>query len=127
MNKLKKMTNIIDVHVVSFSKGSIVAEFKLTLNENGEAKEAFEMLKEGINDGKIGTLRVDPSSLVLIPSATEEPIKELTHEIIIGGSLGGLFVVVLCTIFFVCFCKNKNAAHTRIQSELQTTCRQRKC
>jgi len=126
MNKLRKMTNIIDVHVVSFSKGSIVTEFKLTFNENGEPKEAFEMLKEGMNDGTIGTLRVDPSSLVLIPSATKEPIKELTREIIIGVSLSGLFAVVLCTIFFVRFCKNKIEAHTRIQSELQTTCHQRK-
>lgn len=59
------------INLLTFSKGSIVAEFKLTFNENGEPREAFEMLKEGMNDGTIGTLRVDPSSLVLIPSATK--------------------------------------------------------
>lgn len=59
------------INLLNFSKGSIVAEFKLTFNENGEPKEALEMLIEGINDGNIGTLRVDPSSLLLIPSATE--------------------------------------------------------
>ena len=59
------------INLFTFSKGSIVAEFKLTFNENGEPKEALEMFKEEINDGNLGTLRVDPSSLELIPSATE--------------------------------------------------------
>ena len=43
----------------------------MTFNENGKPKEAFEMLKEEINDGNLGTLRVDPSSLALMHSATE--------------------------------------------------------
>ena len=46
-----------------FSKGSIVTEFKLIFNAKDEPK-AFEMLKEEIKDGNLGTLRVDPSSLV---------------------------------------------------------------
>ena len=59
------------INLFTFSKGSIVAQFKLTFNGTGEPKEAFEMFKEEINDGNLGTLRVDPSSLELLPSATE--------------------------------------------------------
>ncbi|XP_074620014.1 uncharacterized protein LOC141878864 isoform X2 [Acropora palmata] len=129
MNKLRKTTNIIDVNVVSFSKGSIVAEFKLIFHMNDEPKDAYGMLKGVINDGNLGALRVDPSSLKEIPPPTKEPTtetnrqrtaqtqkrpdKELTYAIIIGVSLGGLFVAVLCIIFFVRFCKNRNAAHRR--------------
>ena len=58
-----------------FSKGSIVAEFKLIYHTNDEPKEAFEMLKQEINDGNLGTLRVDPSSLVRIPSTTTGDFK----------------------------------------------------
>ena len=56
---------------MTFSKGTIVAEFKLTFNENGEPEKAFEMLQQEINDGNLGTLRVDPSSLELIPAPSE--------------------------------------------------------
>ena len=58
-----------------FSKGSIVAEFKLIHHMNDEPKEAFEMLKEKINNGYLGTLRVDRSSLVRIPSTTTGDFK----------------------------------------------------
>ena len=50
----------------------------------------------------------------LSPEPTmKSPGKELTYAINIGVSSGGLFVVVLCIIFFVRFCKSKNAAHRR--------------
>ena len=51
------------LHLIVFSKGSIVAEFKLIFHVNDEPKDAYGMLKEKINDGNLGTLRVDPSSL----------------------------------------------------------------
>lgn len=44
---------------------------------------------------------------------TVPPDKELRYAVIIGGSLGGLFVAVLCIIFLLRFCKNRNAAHRR--------------
>ena len=50
----------------------------------------------------------------LSPEPTKElQDKELPYAIIVGVSSGGLFVVVLCIIFFVRFCKNRNAAHRR--------------
>ena len=42
---------------------------------NDEPKEAFEMLNEKMKDGDLGTLRVDPSSLVRIPSTTTGDFK----------------------------------------------------
>ncbi|XP_067041983.1 uncharacterized protein [Acropora muricata] len=115
MNKLRKTKNIIGVNVVSFSKGSIVAEFKLIYHTSDEPKEAFEMLKEKISDGNLGILRVDPSSLVRIPSTTTETTtkhpEKLPYAIIIAVSFGGLFVLVLCIICLSRFCKNRNAAH----------------
>ncbi|XP_015751386.1 PREDICTED: von Willebrand factor D and EGF domain-containing protein-like isoform X2 [Acropora digitifera] len=138
MNKLRKTTNIIDVDVVSFSKGSIVAEIKLIFHVNDEPKDAYGILKREINDGNLGTLRVDPSSLKEIPPPTKEPTtepnrqrtaptqnrpdKELTYAIIIGVSLGGLFFAVLCIIFFVRFCKNRNAARRRNKPPPEEAC-----
>ena len=58
-----------------FSKGSIVAEFKLLHHMNDEPKEAFEMLKKEISDGNLGTLQVDPLSLVRVPSTTTGEFK----------------------------------------------------
>ena len=47
-------------------------------------------------------------------SLSPEPTKEpRTYAIIIGVSLGGLYVVLLWIIFFVRFCKNRNVAHRR--------------
>ena len=43
----------------------------------------------------------------LPPGPTTNP----PYAIIIGVSFGGLFVLVLCIIFLVRFCKNRNAAH----------------
>lgn len=59
------------INLIVFSKGSIVAEFKLIFHVNDEPKDAYGMLKREINDGNLGTLRVDPSSLEQIPSPTE--------------------------------------------------------
>ena len=50
------------------------------------------------------------------------PDKELTYAIIIGVSLGGLFFAVLCIIFFVRFCKNRNAARRRNKPPPEEAC-----
>lgn len=47
----------------SFRKGSVVAEFKLTFKTKLKNEEALAPLKEGIKDGKLGSLSVDPKSL----------------------------------------------------------------
>ena len=57
-----------------FSKGSIVTEFKLILDAKDEPN-AFEMLKEEIKDGNLGTLQVDPLSLERIPPTTTGDLK----------------------------------------------------
>ena len=45
------------------------------------------------------------------PTMTVPTEKDVTYAITIGVSLGGLFVVVLCIIFFVRLCNKRNAAH----------------
>ena len=49
--------------------------------------------------------------LLTEPTMTVPTEKDVTYAITIGVSLGGLFVVVLCIIFFVRLCNNRNAAH----------------
>ncbi|XP_074620010.1 uncharacterized protein LOC141878862 isoform X3 [Acropora palmata] len=112
MIKLRKIPSKITVNVVSFSKGSIVTEFKLILDAKGEPN-AFEMLKEEIKDGNLGTLPVDPLSLERIPPTTTGPTTKPNDDmsIIIGVSLGGLFILVLCIIFLVHFCQKRSAAY----------------
>ena len=41
----------------------MVAEFKLTFKRKLENEQALAPLKEGIKDGKLGSLSVDPKSL----------------------------------------------------------------
>ena len=43
--------------------GSVVALFKLTFQRKLKEKEALAPLKEGIKDGRMGSLSVDPDSL----------------------------------------------------------------
>ena len=45
--------------------GSVVAEFKLTFKRELKDEQALAPLKEGIQDGKMGSLTVDPESLVV--------------------------------------------------------------
>ena len=59
------------INLIVFSKGSIVAEIKLIFHVNDEPKDAYGILKREINDGNLGTLRVDPSSLKEIPPPTK--------------------------------------------------------
>ena len=48
----------------------------------------------------------------LSPGSTTEPIvKEPPYAFIIGVSFGGLFVLALCIIFLVRFCKKRNKAY----------------
>ena len=44
-------------------KGSVVVEFKLKFKGKLKTEEALAPLKEGIKDGRMGSLRVDPESL----------------------------------------------------------------
>lgn len=44
-------------------QGSVVVEFKLTFKRQLENEKALAALKEGIKDGKMGSLKVDPESL----------------------------------------------------------------
>ena len=53
------------------------------------------------------------NSLFTEPTMTVPTEKDVTYAITIGVSIGGLFVVVLCIIFFVRHCNNRNAAHRR--------------
>ena len=47
----------------------------------------------------------------LSPGPTTKPNEPTFYEIIIGVSFGGLFVLVLCIIFLVHFCKKRSAAN----------------
>ncbi|XP_068693084.1 von Willebrand factor D and EGF domain-containing protein-like isoform X2 [Montipora foliosa] len=115
--KLSGTRGFIGVNVLSFRKGSIVAEFQLIFNRNVQPKEAFDMMKETINDGNLGSLRVDPASLKQISVETEEPEdKELPYAIIIGASFAGLFVLVLGGIFFYRFHKNRKTGEHKIRN-----------
>ena len=46
-----------------FRRGSVVAEFKLIFKTELEDEKALVPLKKGVEDGKIGSLSVDPDSL----------------------------------------------------------------
>ncbi|XP_068719986.1 von Willebrand factor D and EGF domain-containing protein-like [Montipora capricornis] len=112
--KLSGTRDFIGVKVLSFRKGSIVAEFQLIFSSKVQPKEAFDMMKETINDGNLGSLRVDPASLEQISVETEEPEdKELPYAVIIGACFAGLFVLVLGGILFYCFHKNGKTAEDK--------------
>ncbi|XP_068690659.1 uncharacterized protein [Montipora foliosa] len=108
--KLSGIRNFIGVKVLSFRKGSIVAEFQLIFSTKVQPKEALDMMKEKMNDGNLGRLRVDPASLEYIQLKTEEPEdKELPYAMIIGACFAALFVVVLWGILFCRFYKKRKA------------------
>ena len=48
-----------------------MAEFQLMFNKNVAPEEAFSHLKNQISNGNLGGLRVDLSSLELVPRVTE--------------------------------------------------------
>ncbi|XP_068690355.1 uncharacterized protein [Montipora foliosa] len=108
--KLSETRDFIGVKVISFRKGSIVAEFKLIFNTKVQREEALDMMKEKINDGNLGRLRVDPATLEPIPDGTEGPPEDPPYAIIIGASFAGLFFLVLGGILFYRLRKNRKAA-----------------
>ncbi|CAH3152209.1 unnamed protein product, partial [Porites evermanni] len=63
MKALSSRKYLIGVKVISFSKGSVVAEFQLMFRSKVSSDEAFADLKNQISDGNLGNLPVDPASL----------------------------------------------------------------
>ncbi|XP_068690657.1 uncharacterized protein [Montipora foliosa] len=113
--KLSETRDFIGVKVISFRKGSIVAEFKLIFNTRVQREEALEMMKEKINDGNLGRLRVDPATLepITYTNGTEGPPEDPPYAIIIGASFAGLFVLVLGGILFYRLHKKRKAAEQK--------------
>lgn len=103
--------DLIAVKILKFKKGSVVAEFKLTFKRKLENEEALAPLKEGIKDGKLGPLSVDPKSLE-IKDDTEEPTEEEEKEkpfiVIIGASLGAVFILVLAIVCGKRYCQKQH-------------------
>jgi len=101
---------------MSFSKGSIVAEFQLMFRKFVATDETIADLRKEISDGKLGSLSVDPKSLEQIPDTTQESTEEpedkkINYAIIIGVSFCGLFVVALFSICIIRFCKKNKQVH----------------
>jgi len=122
--ELSGREDLIAVKVISFSKGSIVAEFQLMFRKIVATDETIADLRKEISDGKLGSLSVDPESLEQIPDVTQEPTKEpddkkINYAIIIGVSFGGLFVLALVSICLIRFCKrNKLVRRNRRHSDV---------
>lgn len=64
-SRYRVLTNYTFGLVFILRPGSVVVEFKLTFKRELKDEEALAPLKEGIKDGKMGTLNVDPQSLEL--------------------------------------------------------------
>ena len=74
-----------------FRKGSIIAVFQLTFKAKVSAEETLAPLRKEIEDGKLGSLKVDPGSL----KETEAKEGELLRVFfcvfcVTGGHVRGL-------------------------------------
>lgn len=122
MKEFSSRKDLIGVKVISFSKGSVVAEVQLTFSSKVSSDEAFADLKNQISDGNLGNLQVDPASLEQIYPTTQAPTKKdetkLSFAIIIGISFGGFFVVALITILLVRHCQKKKLLEKRHHSNI---------
>jgi len=98
-----------EVIILSFRRGSIVARFKLVFKSHIGEDEASAPLKKEIEDGELGSMKVDADSLKAPsdepPNTTKEPTKEnetmLPIPVVIGVSCGGAFVLCLVAIFLI--------------------------
>ncbi|XP_078371975.1 von Willebrand factor D and EGF domain-containing protein-like isoform X3 [Oculina patagonica] len=107
--------DFIAVEILSFKQGSVVVEFKLTFKKQLDNEKALGALKEGIKDGKMGSLKVDPESLK-VKRDSEEPTKpKISFAVIIGISCGGVFLLALVTVCVIRHCQRRtNGNRTRV-------------
>jgi len=104
------------VKILSFRPGSVVAEFELMFKKRLEDEQALAPLKNGIEDGKMGSLDVYPDSLKIIEEV-EEPTEEdrwkVPYPIIIGVSCGGIFVLAILSVCLIRFCNRAKKVRRR--------------
>lgn len=103
-----KDDNFFAVKVLSFRQGSVVVEFRLKFKQKLKQEDALAPLKEGLKDGRMGSLRVFPESLKV--KSDREETAESKNSLVIGVSIsvGGIFFLALITIALVRYCKRRN-------------------
>ena len=60
------------------SKGSVVVDFKVTFDENVSEDQACSDLKNAVKDGKLGSFKVDNTSVKCIAPTAQSESKEPT-------------------------------------------------
>lgn len=97
-----------EVKITSMRRGSIMVEFQLMFRSSITSEEALAPLKKVTADGKLGSLKVDPSSLKQKTPRTENGDEEGGNSnllIIVGISCGSFVVLALLAIFAFFRCK----------------------
>lgn len=97
-----------EVKITSMRRGSIMVEFQLVFRSSITSEEALAPLKKVTADGKLGSLKVDPSSLKQKTPRTENGDEEGGNSnlpIIVGISCGSFVVLALLAIFALFRCK----------------------
>lgn len=116
-NEIRKQysddASFIDVQIVSFRRGSVVAKFKLLFKQMVSHDTALAPLVKAVKDGNLGPLTVEPKSMKVVKEsegqseAAKEDKKGLPYPLIIGVSCGGIVIFVLLGIYLVCFFKKQ--------------------
>lgn len=98
-----------EVKIISMRPGSTVVDFQLIFETKVTSKEALAPLKKVTADGKLGSLRVDPSSLKLRvidkPEGKDEKEESINLALIVSVSVGAVFLLVVVTICVFFHCK----------------------
>jgi len=98
-----------DVKVISMRPGSTVVDFQLIFETKVTSKEALSPLKKMIADGKLGSLKVDPSSLkpeiIDQPGDKNEKEERSNLALIVGVSVGTVVLGAVVSICVFVHCK----------------------
>ncbi|XP_031572274.1 von Willebrand factor D and EGF domain-containing protein-like [Actinia tenebrosa] len=91
--------NLIEVKIISFREGSVIAEMLLVFNSNLE--DVLLPIKNRIKDGKMGNLEVEPTSLRIVQNQDkddEKPTNILVPLLVAIGIAAVLIVVVVIIV-----------------------------
>ncbi|XP_048578079.1 von Willebrand factor D and EGF domain-containing protein [Nematostella vectensis] len=97
----KNDADFLRVNIESFSKGSVIAKFKLFFKT--EKKDPLGPLADELKDGKLGDINADPNSLkILRPQEKEQEESSQTEIVVIAVVvvIVAVLVAVACCILF---------------------------
>nr|XP_058945534.1 hemicentin-1-like isoform X2 [Pocillopora verrucosa] len=119
-----KGSGVREINVTHLREGSVIADISLTFDEPVGESEVESLLLDAINDGSLGTLKVDTFSVgstisVTVPRPVPSEPAKVNKDAIYGSVIGVLAFMFAVAIIFIAWKRRKREKDDRLNTVLK--------